>query len=127
MANVGGMGDRGAGLGLVFTGEYQREVLEEGLLNTPGLSVTQEIEGVKVFSAGGDDIRVACLDDHNVLLLPDDASVGFPVNDYIKAFKAQKKPLREVARWDKFLGTLGKDSGKWRGKCRRRRQRPFGE
>lgn len=110
LANVGGVGPRGGGLGIVFTGDYQKAVLEEALAETPGISVAQEIEGIRIFSAGGDDLRVACLDEHNILLLPEDASVGFPLTEYIQTFRAGKKPLREVARWNKFLDTLGEGS-----------------
>jgi hypothetical protein len=105
LANVGGVGPSGGGLGIFLLGEYHRDVLERGLAAEASTWTVEEVEGYKLFKSR--EVRLVALDDHAVLLLPDEGSVSFPVPEYLKALKAGAKPLRGEKRWDQFLGTLG--------------------
>lgn len=104
LVNVGRVGLMGAGIGIILSGEYQRPIFEQGLESNKSFWTMQEIEGRKVFTSTF--VRLVPLDDHNVLVLPQQASVLFPLADYLKSFRENRKPLRSHKRWDKFLGTL---------------------
>lgn len=105
VANVGGVGKRGGGLGVLLTGEYERGRLESGLEKLSGLWTVREQSGFKVFTSI--PVRILCLDDASVLVLPHMASNLFPLDAFLESFKAEERPLRAEKRWSAFLDTLG--------------------
>ncbi|HVR75367.1 MAG TPA: hypothetical protein VMT52_13610 [Planctomycetota bacterium] len=105
VANVGGVGKRGGGLGILLTGEYERGRMESGLEKLSGLWTVRDQKGFKVFTSI--PVRIICLDDASVLVLPQTASNGFPLDAFLESFRAGERPLRAEKRWSAFLDTLG--------------------
>lgn len=103
LANVGAVA-RKAGLALIVCGEYDSALLEKGIQEF-GFSRAEEVRGKKVLASR--EVRIVLLDEHRVLLLFGDASENFPFEEYLAACTAGSRPLAGVARWGKFLGTLG--------------------
>ena len=105
VANVGNVGPAGGGIGILLTGDYERDVLEKGLEERKDSGWTlEEVSGQRIFKSR--EVRIVLLDDVSVLLLPDEASAHFPLEEFLEAFKGGKKALRTEKRWDKFLGTI---------------------
>jgi hypothetical protein len=104
LANVGNINTLGAGVGIVVTGEYEREVLEAGLAANGSVWTVAETAGRKVFTSPF--VRIVPLNEHQVLVLPQQASIGFPLDAYLADLKAGKKTLGSSARWATFLETL---------------------
>lgn len=107
-ANVGPVGPEGGGIALILTGEYQRAVLERGLSSEGSGWSLEKLGDWSVFRSRG--TRIVPLDEHTVLVLPEDASSGFPLEEYLKNWKEGKRPLSEEKRWKAFLGTLSGDA-----------------
>ena len=103
LANVGALGKQ-AGLAIVIAGEYDPGLLESGIRSF-GSWELEDVGGKKALVS--QFFRIVLLDEHQVILLPREASDNFPLEAYIAALAAGSKPLRGEARWAKFLGTLG--------------------
>lgn len=109
VANVGGVGPQGGGLGIVVLGDYEPEKLVKGCtsLQGPNAWVLSELAGGRKKLTYRGDTHLVLLGDHAVLFLPEEGSKFFPLEEYLAALGEKKKTLRGSARWDKFLGTLG--------------------
>ncbi|MGQ9592845.1 MAG: hypothetical protein ACUVYA_21405, partial [Planctomycetota bacterium] len=103
-ANVGPVGPEDAGIALILTGEYQRAVLERGLSAEGSGWAREKLGDWSVFSSRG--TRIVPLDAHTVLVLPEEVSSGFPLEEYLKNMKGGKRPLSRTKRWKTFLETL---------------------
>lgn len=106
LANVGGIRNSGAGLGIVIQGLFERPVLE-GALETSPMFAAREIEGFTLWMSAV--LRIVVLDDRTVLLLPVVASSHFPLDTYLADLRAGKRSMRREKRLARFLDTLADD------------------
>jgi hypothetical protein len=103
LANVGVLGKK-AGLAIIVSGEYDPALLENGLRSL-GSWKLEDVAGKKALIS--EHLRIVLLDDHHVILLPQNASDNFPLAEYVSALAAGSKPLRGEPRWAKFLENAG--------------------
>lgn len=104
LANVGGVGENGGGLGIFVRGLYEPAVLRQ-MLSTSPIWTTSEVSDYTVHNSAF--LRLVLLDDHSVLILPVVASNHFPLSDYLASLRKGEKTLREEKRFARFLDTLG--------------------
>ena len=103
VANIGGIGKMGAGLGIIATGLYERPVLENTLRSSP-LWTSAEVSGQKVYNSPF--LRLVILSEDTVLILPVIASLRFPLEEYLANVAAGKEPLKEDERFRRLLAAL---------------------
>ena len=104
VVNVGSVDEEGGGLGILLYGHYQPEIIRSTLSAQSSGWKTSEIAGVEVWEAPF--MRLVLLGERSVLILPAEASLRFPLEEYLKNYAAEKNALAENARFAKFLATL---------------------
>ncbi len=103
VVNAGELDDSGGGMGILFQGKFERNKFDRAMKKDGAWSREMHSK-VPVYT--GNHVRLVSLNSRNMLLLPDEGSKNFPLEEYIKAFKAKENSLAANARMAKFLNTL---------------------
>jgi len=104
VANVGSVGPRGGGMGIIARGVYQPDVLRATLHADEATWKTTEVEGSTVYNSAF--LRLVLLSDREVLFLPLMASNHFPLANYLRDYNAGKDVISESTRLELFAKTL---------------------
>jgi hypothetical protein len=106
LANVGGVGPQGGGIGFIIQGRYQPGVLRRALGEAKGPSWSRsEVAGLEVYAS--ESMKLALLNERAVLVvLGNEASAHFPLEEFLKNCAAGKNAIGGQKRLAQFLETI---------------------
>ena len=107
LVHVGAPTETGGGVGIIVHGLYDRSVLETSIRGNTSGWTSHETAGFTVFSSIF--ARLVPLSDRSILVLPNIASVTFPIREYLESVAAKKEVLSKEKEWTGFFAALTDD------------------